>query len=85
MLTLYMENNSIKSILDTGTGHSVIIKSRAPTLPMFRGPPLQGAGHLRDSLKDAVLNWTDKESSSGTVQPDIVPGRLYNLWGTDIL
>lgn len=85
MLTLYMENDSIKSILNTGTGHSIIIKNRAPTLPMPRGPPLQGVGRQRDSLKSTVLNRTEENSSSGTVQPHIVPGRSYNLWGSDIL
>ena len=85
MLTLHMENDSIKSILDSGAGHSIIIKSRAPTLPMSRGPPLQGVGRQWDSLKSTCLNQIDKESSSGTVQPDIVPGHSYNLWETDIL
>lgn len=85
ILTLYMENDSIKSILDTGAGHSVVIKNRDPTLPRSRGPPVQGVGRQWDSLKSTVLNRTDEDSSSGTVQPHIVPGRSYNLWGSDIL
>lgn len=84
MLTLYMENYSIKSILDTGADYSVIIKNRAPTLPMSRGPRLQGIGSQQDSLKSTnVLNWSDEDSSS--VQPYIVSGLTYNLWGRDTL
>ena len=84
MPTLFLEDKQFQGLLDTGADVTVISSTHWPAAWPLQptATHLKGIGQTQDTLQSSkLLTWSDKENSTGTVQPFVVKGLPVNLWG----
>ena len=84
MLTLFLDGKQFQGLLDTGADATVISLTHWPAAWPLQSTAthLKGIGQTQDTLQSSkLLTWSDKENSTGTVQPFVVKGLPVNLWG----
>lgn len=88
MMTLWLDEKKFTGLVDTGADVTIISKTQWPqTWPTEATiTHLTGIGQSRNPERSSkLLTWKDEKGHHGHIQPYIVAGLPFNLWGRDLL